>query len=38
MSKRDIQLLLEDILDAINKIINYTQGMTFETFELETKL
>jgi uncharacterized protein with HEPN domain len=32
MSEREIKNLLEDILDAVSKIINYTKGMTFGDF------
>lgn len=33
MSKRDVRLFLEDIVQAIGKIERYTAGMTFETFK-----
>jgi uncharacterized protein with HEPN domain len=32
MSKRDDKLLLDDILEAGNKIIRFMQGVNFETF------
>ena len=32
MSKREIQLLLEDILEASKKILFYTGGMSFDDF------
>lgn len=32
MSKRDNQLLVEDMLEAAKKIRSYTSGFTFETF------
>ncbi len=32
MSKREIKLLLEDILEAAQKIISYTRGMSFDDF------
>ena len=32
MSNREIQLLLEDIFDACQKIISYTVGMSFDGF------
>jgi uncharacterized protein with HEPN domain len=37
MSKRAPKLYSEDILTAINDIANFTQGMTFETFEDDKK-
>ncbi len=37
MSKREIQNLLEDIYDAINKINTYTQGMSYADFMLDDK-
>jgi len=30
MSEREIKNLLEDIYDAVNKIINYTKDMSYE--------
>lgn len=32
MSKRDIRVLLNDILEAIAKVERYTQGLSFEEF------
>jgi uncharacterized protein with HEPN domain len=32
MSSRDDKLLVEDILEAANKILKYTEGMNFDTF------
>lgn len=32
MSKRNDKLLLEDIIESANKILSYTQGLTFEEF------
>ena len=32
MSKRSAELLLKDILSSCEKIIKYTEGMTFEQF------
>ena len=37
MSKREIQLLLEDILEAAKKILSYTQGMCFDDFISDDK-
>jgi len=37
MSKRTPTLLLEDILDAANKILDYTNGMTYEEFYGDNK-
>ena len=37
MSKRTPSLLLEDILDAANKILDYTIGMTYEDFYNDNK-
>lgn len=37
MSKREIQLLLEDILEASQKIILYTSGMSFDDFIADDK-
>lgn len=33
MSKRDWKILLEDIIESIDKIEKYTAGMSFEEFE-----
>lgn len=32
MSKRDLLLLIEDMLDAVNKILKYTSGLNYEQF------
>ena len=37
MSKRPIELLLNDMLDAIGKIEQYVDGLTFETFSSDQK-
>jgi len=37
MSKREIQLLLEDILEAAKKILSYTKGMRYEDFLSDNK-
>ncbi|MEA1875496.1 MAG: DUF86 domain-containing protein [Bacteroidota bacterium] len=37
MSKRITHLLLEDILDAANKILKYTEGLTYEDFYNDNK-
>jgi len=37
MSKRTSGLLLEDILDSCHKILEYTEGITFEEFESDSK-
>jgi uncharacterized protein with HEPN domain len=37
MSKRTPHLLLEDILDAAQRIFEYTAGMTFEEFAENNK-
>ena len=37
MSKREIQLLLEDILEAAKKILSYTKGMIYEDFLSDNK-
>jgi hypothetical protein len=37
MSKRDPKLLLDDILEAIEKIKKYTNGLSFETFIDDSK-
>jgi uncharacterized protein with HEPN domain len=37
MSKRDTQLLLEDILEAANKILAYTEGLNFNAFMEDSK-
>ena len=37
MSKRDVQLLLEDILHASQKILSYTSGLSKEDFLKDDK-
>ncbi len=37
MSKRDSSLLLEDILEAIEKIERYTKNMTYQSFLSDDK-
>lgn len=37
MSKRDTSLLLEDMIEATNKIERYTDGMNYETFSDDEK-
>lgn len=37
MSKRQPELLLEDIVEAIEKIQRYTKGLTFQQFVLDHK-
>jgi uncharacterized protein with HEPN domain len=37
MSKRDANLLLSDILDAVGKIKKYTLNLTYETFIEDSK-
>ena len=37
MSKRSSAVLLVDILDAMNKIIEYVSGYTLETFVRDTR-
>ena len=37
MSKRTPELLLEDILEAGNKILDYTHGLSFEDFSGDVK-
>ena len=37
MSKRTPKLLLEDILDSGEKILEYTQDITFEQFQSDNK-
>ena len=37
MSKRPIDLLLNDILESIDKVEQYTQGMSFDEFSSDQK-
>jgi uncharacterized protein with HEPN domain len=37
MSKRSIELLVEDILESIEKIERYTEGMTQDSFQNDDK-
>ncbi len=37
MSKRDNSLLIKDMLQSANKIMSYTDEMTFEDFEKDEK-
>jgi len=37
MSRRDTQLLIEDILEAANRILSYTKGLSFEDFTADQK-
>jgi uncharacterized protein with HEPN domain len=37
MSERDIPSLLQDILDAIGNIKNFTRGMPFEVYQADLK-
>jgi uncharacterized protein with HEPN domain len=37
MSKRTVKLLLEDIVEAIQNIHNYTSGLSFEPFMQDQK-
>lgn len=37
MSKREPKLLVEDIIDSANKIIEYTQDLSFEEFTKDGK-
>ena len=37
MSKRDPKLLIEDIIDSGQKILDYTEGLTFEQFSKDSK-
>ncbi len=37
MSKRTPRLLLEDMLDSATRILEYTNNMTFEEFQLDNK-
>jgi len=37
MSKRDVHLLLSDMLEAIEKARTYCKGMSFQDFEKDTR-
>ena len=37
MSQRDSQLLLEDMIEAIEKALSYVSGMTFGQFEQDSR-
>lgn len=37
MSERNLSLLLLDIKGAINKILEYTAGMSFDAYEIDSK-
>ena len=37
MSKRQPNLLIEDIIDSSHKILEYTSGMSFEEFTSDSK-
>ena len=37
MSKRNPKLLIEDILESSNKILTYTNGMSFKDFANDSK-
>ena len=37
MSKREPLLLIEDIIDSGNKILNYTNNLSFEDFTKDSK-
>lgn len=37
MSERNTALLLSDILTSIKRILEYTQGITFEIYDSDTK-
>ena len=37
MSKRPVELLLNDMLDSIDRIEQYTKGMSFEAFSNDQK-
>ena len=37
MSKRDLLLLIEDMLEAVNKIKNYTSGLNYDQFIRDDK-
>lgn len=37
MSKREPSLLIEDMIESANKILNYTQNLTYEEFVKDSK-
>jgi uncharacterized protein with HEPN domain len=37
MSKRNPKLLIENIIDSANKILSYTDNLSFEEFKSDTK-
>jgi uncharacterized protein with HEPN domain len=37
MSKREPQLLVDDIIDSASKIVDYTKGFTFDDFTKDSK-
>ncbi|MDR2971171.1 MAG: DUF86 domain-containing protein [Bacteroidales bacterium] len=37
MSKRSPELLIEDIIDSANKILSYTDNLSFEEFKSDAK-
>ena len=37
MSKRDLSLLIEDMLASVDKIMNYTAGLSFDAFLKDEK-
>jgi uncharacterized protein with HEPN domain len=37
MSERNVELYLKDILDAIEAIVKFTEGMDFESFKKDDK-
>ncbi len=37
MSKRDSKLLVEDILESAHKILDYTDGLSFDDFTKDSK-
>lgn len=37
MSKREPSLLVEDIIESANKVLEYTEGFTFQGFTKDSK-
>ena len=37
MSKREPSLLVEDIIESANKILSYTENLSFEEFTIDSK-